>query len=164
MLELRRQVSLSKLWQRQRQGHTCRRLQVNNWMKCVEKWTGLNRAQAGWPSPFSWWFGLPLYIYASWLINSSYPEGPPHPFTRELPTWRRSTRGTNGRRKSLSCLGDGLGHALATMVGLAWWSHGGVLKPCLEFIKAFVHSTFDGDIIISCLYFELLWCVPYSYV
>jgi hypothetical protein len=26
----------------------------------------------------------------------------------------------DGRRKSSSCLGDGLGHALATMVGPAW--------------------------------------------
>jgi hypothetical protein len=35
----------------------------------------------------------------------------------------------NGRRKSSSCLGDDLGHALAAMVGPAWWSHGGVPKP-----------------------------------
>jgi hypothetical protein len=26
----------------------------------------------------------------------------------------------DGHRKSLSCLGDGLGHALAAMVGPAW--------------------------------------------
>jgi hypothetical protein len=26
----------------------------------------------------------------------------------------------NGRRKSSSCLGDGLGHALVAMVGPAW--------------------------------------------
>jgi hypothetical protein len=40
-------------------------------------------------------------------------------------------------RKSSSCLGDGLGHALAAMVGPTWWSHGGVLEPRIEFIKVF---------------------------
>jgi hypothetical protein len=35
----------------------------------------------------------------------------------------------DSRRKSASCLGDGLGHALAAMVGPTWWSHGGVPEP-----------------------------------
>jgi hypothetical protein len=50
------------------------------------------------------------------------------------------------RRKSSNCLGDSLGRALAAMVGPAWWSHGGVPEPQLEFVESFVPSTFDGDI------------------
>jgi hypothetical protein len=36
-------------------------------------------------------------------------------------------------RKSSSCLGDGLGHALDTMVGPAWWRYGGVPVPMIWF-------------------------------
>jgi hypothetical protein len=44
-----------------------------------------------------------------------------HPFIRGLPRRRRSTREeADGRRESSSFLGDGLGHALAAMVGPAW--------------------------------------------
>jgi hypothetical protein len=70
----------------------------------------------------------------------------------------------DGRRKSSSCLGDGLGHALAAMVGPAWWSHGGVPEPRLEFVKSFVPSTFNGDIN---QFLSLLWSTTscaYSYV
>jgi hypothetical protein len=52
----------------------------------------------------------------------------------------------NNHRKSLSRLGNGLGHALAAMVGPAWWIHGGVPEPWLEIVMSFVPSTFDGDI------------------
>jgi hypothetical protein len=55
-------------------------------------------------------------------------------------------KGAVSYRKSSNWLGDGLGHALATMVGPAWSSHGGVPEPCLEFIKVILHSTFDSDI------------------
>jgi hypothetical protein len=44
------------------------------------------------------------------------------------------------------------------MVGPAWWRYGGVPEPRLEFVKSFVPSTFDGDVIISChtlIYYEL---------
>jgi hypothetical protein len=69
---------------------------------------------------------------------------------RVADTKEKCRKEADGRRKSSSCLGHGLGHALATMVGPAWGSHGGVLEPRLEFVKSFVPSTFDGDVIISC--------------
>jgi hypothetical protein len=88
-----------------------------------------------------------------------------HPFIREPPTRRRSRlEGADSCRKSSSCLGDGLGHALATMVGPAWWSHDGVPESWLEFVKSFVPSTFDGDIN---QFLSLLWSTTscaYSYV
>jgi hypothetical protein len=70
----------------------------------------------------------------------------------------------DGRRKSSSCLRDGLVQALAAMVGSAWWIHGGVPEPRLEFVKSFVPSTFDGDIN---QFLSLLWSTTsyaYSYV
>jgi hypothetical protein len=62
-----------------------------------------------------------------------------------------------GCRESSNCLRDGLGHALAAMVGPAWWSHGGVPEPRLEFVKSFVPSRFS-DVTISShtlIYYEL---------
>jgi hypothetical protein len=81
---------------------------------------------------------------------------PPHPSILQIAaeTKEKYREEAGGRRKSSSCLGDGLGHALAAMVGPAWWSHGGVLEPRLEFIKSFVPSTFDDDIN---LFLSLLW-------
>jgi hypothetical protein len=43
-----------------------------------------------------------------------------HPFIREPPRQRRSTGRKPTAAESSSCLGDGLGHALAAMVGPAW--------------------------------------------
>jgi hypothetical protein len=39
---------------------------------------------------------------------------------RAADTKEKHREEADGRRKSSSCLGDGLGHALATMVGPAW--------------------------------------------
>jgi hypothetical protein len=39
---------------------------------------------------------------------------------RAVETKEKHQEEADGRRKSSSCLGDGLGHALATMVGPAW--------------------------------------------
>jgi hypothetical protein len=50
------------------------------------------------------------------------------------------------RSKSSSCLGDGLGHALTTMVGLSGEAIVEFHSPCRDSFKAIVHSTFDGDI------------------
>jgi hypothetical protein len=90
---------------------------------------------------------------------------PPHPSIHQRAADTKKHREeADGHRSSSSCLGDGLGHALAAMVGPAWWSHGGVPEPCFGSIKAFVLSTFDGDINQS---LSLLWSTTscaYSYV
>jgi hypothetical protein len=91
---------------------------------------------------------------------------PPHPSIHQRVAEKKEKHReeADSRRKSSSCLGDGLGHALAAMVGPAWWSHGGIPEPRLEFVKSFVPSTFDGDIN---LFLSLLWSTTscaYSYV
>jgi hypothetical protein len=91
---------------------------------------------------------------------------PPHPsiHQRVTDTMEKHREEADGCRKSSSCLGDGLGHALAAMVGPVWWSHGGVPVSRLEFVKSFVPSIFDGDINI---FLSLLWSTTscaYSYV
>jgi hypothetical protein len=83
---------------------------------------------------------------------------------RAADTKEKHWQKANDRRKSSSCLGDGLGHALAAMVGSVWWCHGGVPEPRLEFVKSFVPSTFDDDIN---QFLSLLWSTTscaYSYV
>jgi hypothetical protein len=56
-------------------------------------------------------------------------------------------KGANGRRKSSSRLGDGLGHVVASpLLALRGEAMVEFRSPCLEFIKAIVYSTFDGDI------------------
>jgi hypothetical protein len=127
---------------------------------------GPNRAELGlgrpaWadrPSPLWARFASPfcprcLSIYCLCLLR------PPHPsiHQRAAETKEKHREEADGRRESSSCLGDGLGHALATMVGPAWWSHGGVSERRLEFVKSFVPSIF-GDVTISChtlIYYEL---------
>jgi hypothetical protein len=51
------------------------------------------------------------------------PKGVNHPFIhqRAADTKKKHREQADGRRKSSSCLGDGLDHALASMVGPAWW-------------------------------------------
>jgi hypothetical protein len=62
----------------------------------------------------------------------------------------------DGRRKFSSCLGDGLAHALAAMVGPAWWSHGGVLEPMPWFHQG--NCTFYIQWWYkSCLFFTLIY-------
>jgi hypothetical protein len=83
---------------------------------------GLGRsAQAGRPSLFSCRFTPPfcprcLSIYCLCLRR------PPHPsiHQRAANTKEKHREEADSRRKSSSCLGDGLGHALATIVGPAW--------------------------------------------
>jgi hypothetical protein len=149
MLKLARQGALSKSWRRQRQGPTCRREQVNNWLRSE---TGLNRAKTG-----LGWSVVPSSVHdARWprcsSINCLFLHWPPHPSIHQKAagTKEKHREEADSRRKSSSCLGDDLGHALAAMVGPTWWSHGGVLEPQLEFVKSFVPSIFDGDVIISC--------------
>jgi hypothetical protein len=43
-----------------------------------------------------------------------------NPFIRAAETKEKHREEADDRRESSSCLGDGLGHALATMVGPAW--------------------------------------------
>jgi hypothetical protein len=75
-------------------------------------------------------------------IYCLYLRRPPHPsiHQRATETKEKHREEADGRRKSLSWLGYGLGHALAAMVGPAWWSHGGVPESRLEFVKSFVPS------------------------
>jgi hypothetical protein len=85
-------------------------------------------------------------------INCLCLRQSPHPSIHQsdADTKEKHREEADSRRKSSSCLEDGLGQALATMVGPAWSSHGGVPEPRLEFVKSFVPSTFDGDVIIYC--------------
>jgi hypothetical protein len=158
MLKLVRQGALSKPWRRRRQGPTCIREQVNNWPRSIGELDGAEPGQNG-PGPVHQ-AGRPSLIRARfappfcprWLsIYCLCLHRPPHPsiHQRAAETKEKHREEANGRRESSSCLGDGLGHALAAMVGPVWWSHGGVPEPRLEFVKSFVPSTF-GDVIISC--------------
>jgi hypothetical protein len=78
-------------------------------------------AYADRPSPLRVRFAPPfcprcLSIYCLCLRR------PPHPsiHQRVAETKEKHRKKAEGRRKSSSCLGDGLGHTLAAMVGPAW--------------------------------------------
>jgi hypothetical protein len=135
MLKLARKGALSKLWRRQYQGPTCIREQVNNWLRSIGERDG---AEPGWNGPGTVGPGRPawpvpgpvraplclrcLSIYCLCLRR------PPHPsiHQRLADTKEKHREEADGRRKSSSCLGDGLCHSLAPIVGPVWWSHGGV--------------------------------------
>jgi hypothetical protein len=165
MLKLARQGALPKPWRRWREGPTCIREQVNNWPRSIGEQDGAEPARNG-PRPVG--AGRPTWLVSSPVhvplcprclsINCLYLHRPPHPsiHQRAVETKEKHREEADSRRKSSSFLGDGLGHALAAMVSPVWWSHGGVPEPWLEFVKSSVPSTFDGDIIYSCLCFDLL--------
>jgi hypothetical protein len=78
-------------------------------------------AQAGRPSLIRARFASPfctrcLSIYCLCL------RWPPHPsiYQRAAMTKEKHREEADDHRESSSCLGDGLGHALAAMVGPAW--------------------------------------------
>jgi hypothetical protein len=124
MLKLARQGALSKPWRRRRQGPTCIREQVNNWPRSVGERTGAELGQKG-PRPAG-----PARFRASSRplcprCSSIYClclRQPPHPsiHQRVAEMKEKHHEEADGRRESSSCLGDGLGHALAAMVGPAW--------------------------------------------
>jgi hypothetical protein len=97
--------------------------------KQPERKPGLNRAEMGlgrpaWadrPSPLWAWFASP-FCPRCLSINCLCPRRPPHPsiHQRVAEMKEEHREEADGRRKSSSCLGDGLGHALATMVGPTW--------------------------------------------
>jgi hypothetical protein len=90
---------------------------------------GPNRAELGlgrpaWadrPSPLRVRFASP-FCPMCLFINCLYLCRPPHPSIHQkaAETKEKHREEADGRRKSSSCLGDGLGHPLATMVGPAW--------------------------------------------
>jgi hypothetical protein len=173
MLKLARQGAMSKPWRRRRQGPTCIKEQVNNWQRSIGERDGAEPSRHGpgsvGPGRPSWPVSGPVHAPLWPRCSSIYClclRRPPHPsiHQRAAETKEKHREKDNGRRKSSSCLGDGLGHALAAMVGPAWWSHGGVPEPRLQFVKSFVPSTFDGDIN---LFLSLVWSTTscaYSYV
>jgi hypothetical protein len=83
---------------------------------------GLGRpAWANWRSPLRARFASPfcprcLSIYCLCLRRPLHPSI--HQRAAEMK--EKHQEEADGRRESSSCLGDGLGHALATMVGPAW--------------------------------------------
>jgi hypothetical protein len=132
------QGALSKAWRRRCQGPTCIREQVNNWSRSVGERNRSKPSQNG-PRPVgpgqpAWPISGPVHD-ALWPWSSSIYclclRRPPHPSNhqRAADTKEKNREEADGRRKSLSCLGDGLGHALASMAGPAWWSHSGVPEP-----------------------------------
>jgi hypothetical protein len=124
----------------------------------TEKNWGVRRGRNG-PRPVG--RGRPAWPVLSPVHNAIWPRcssvyflylrRPPHPsiHQRAADAKEKHWEEADDRHKSSNCLGDGLGRALAAMVGPTWWSHGGVLEPRLEFIKSFVPSAFDGNVIIS---------------
>jgi hypothetical protein len=63
---------------------------------------------------------LPFDLAPPQSINSFFLGRPPHPFIRDRRIEGHTQQEADDRCESLSCLGDGLGHALAAMVGPAW--------------------------------------------
>jgi hypothetical protein len=94
----------------------------------TEKHRGARRGQTG-PNQ-AWADGLACFGPDSHLplcprclsIYCLCLRRPPHPsiHQRAAETKEKHWEEADGRRKSSSCLGDGLGHALAAMVGPAW--------------------------------------------
>jgi hypothetical protein len=153
MLKLAWQGLLCKPWRRRRQGPTFIREQVNNWPRSIgerDERTGPKRARVDRPRPDNLACSGPDSPLLWPRCSSIYClclRRPPHPSNhqRAAKTKEKHREEADGRRNSSSCLGDGLGHALATMVGPMWWSHGGVPESRLEFVKSFVPSTFWLD-------------------
>jgi hypothetical protein len=73
------------------------------------------------PSPLRARFASP-FCPRCLSINCLCLRRPPHPsiHQRATKTKEKHREEAGGRRESSSCLGDGLGHPLATMVGPAW--------------------------------------------
>jgi hypothetical protein len=101
MLKLARQGALSKPWRRRRQGPICIREQVNNWPRSIGEWdraepgrNGLGSVGPGRLSyPVSGLVCGPLFALGARLFIVSASAGRHnHPFIREPPTWRSSTR------------------------------------------------------------------------
>jgi hypothetical protein len=122
------------------------------------KWAWAGRPRPAGPACSEPGSHPPFALGACIFIASASAGCHIHPFFWEsAETKEKHREDADGRRKSSSCLGDGLGHALAAMAGPAWWSHGGVLEPRLEFVKSLVPSTF-GDVTVSChtlIYYKL---------
>jgi hypothetical protein len=95
---------------------SCKKHRGGNRGRTRPKWAWADR-----PSLFRARFVTPfcsrcLSIYCLCLRR------PPHPsiHQRTAETKEKHREEADGRRESSSCLGDGLGHALAAMVGSAW--------------------------------------------
>jgi hypothetical protein len=135
MLKLAQKGAIPKLWKRRRQGPT---LQKGASQQLIEKCRGARRGRNG-PGPVGpgWltWPVLSPVHNTLWprcsSINCLYLRRPLHPsiHQRATDTKEKHQKEADGRRKSSSHLGDGLGHALAAIVGPTWWSHGGVPEP-----------------------------------
>jgi hypothetical protein len=118
MLKLARRGALSKLWRRWRQGPTCIREQVNNWPRSIRERDG---AEPGWNGPGSVGEGRPAWPVTGSVRTPLWPRcssiyclclrRPPHPsiHQRATETKEKHREEADNLRKSLSCLGDGLG-------------------------------------------------------
>jgi hypothetical protein len=83
--------------------------------------TGPNWAWADRPNPL-WARFASSFCPRCLSINCLCLRRPPHPsiHQRADETKEKHQEEADDRRESSSCLGDGLGHAIATMVGPAW--------------------------------------------
>jgi hypothetical protein len=129
MLKLVRRGALSKPWRRRRKGPTCIREQVNNLPRCVEERIGVKPDRKG---PRLVGPGRPAQLVFVPVHDPLCPRclsiyclclrRPPHPsiHQRAAETKEKHREEADSHHKSSNCLGDGLGHALAAMVGHAW--------------------------------------------
>jgi hypothetical protein len=166
MLKLTRQGALSKPWWRRRQGPTCIREQVDNWPRSIGERDGAelgrNRPGPVGPGRPAWHVSGPVRAPLCPRCSSIYClclclHWPPHPsiHQRAANTKEKHREEADDRHKSSSCLEDGLGHALATMVGPAWWSHGGVSEPMPWFHQGnctfYIDECFTMSVLFICV-------------
>jgi hypothetical protein len=172
MVKLVQQGALPKPWRRRRQGPTCIREEVNNWPRSIGERDGAEPSRNG-PRPVS--PGWPAWPVSGPVRTALCPRclsiyclclrWPPHPsiHQRAANMKEKHQEEADDRLKSSSCLGDGLGHALAAMVGPAvkpWWSSGAASWIRQVVCSFTIRWWYKSILVFTLIYYELwlfLW-------
>jgi hypothetical protein len=155
-LNLARQGSLSKPWRRRHQGPTYRGNKSAIDREASGSERGPNRAKTGLVRSGLFWarFAPPL----TYVLLYIFPLPPPTATSiHSSESHRHEGEAPGGSRRPLQVLElprRWLGHALTPWLALLGEAMVEFRSPCLDSIKATVHSTFDGD--INHVFF-LLW-------